>query len=51
MQYQAGYGLTDPNLADLVDGVIRYVKGGYFAQMRDPALRSENITSAYEAQY
>jgi Phage gp6-like head-tail connector protein len=51
VQYQAGYGLTDPTLADLVDGVIRYVKGRYFAQMRDPALRSENIVGAYEAQY
>jgi len=51
VQYQAGYGLTDPTLADLVDGVIRYLKGRYFAQMRDPGLRSENIVGAYEAQY
>lgn len=51
VQYQAGYELTDPTLADLVDGVIRYIKGRYFAQMRDPALRSENIVGAYEAQY
>lgn len=51
VQYSAGYVLDDPTLADLIDGVIRYVKGRYFAQSRDPALRSENVTGAYEATY
>jgi hypothetical protein len=51
VQYRAGYALTDPTLADLVDGVIRYVKGKYFAQERDPALRQENIEGAYSATY
>ncbi len=51
VQYPAGYKLTDPDFADVADAVIRMVKARYFAQARDPALRSENISGAYEAQY
>jgi hypothetical protein len=51
VQFSAGYVLDDPKLADAVDAVIRMIKGRYFAQLRDPALRSENIVGAYEAQY
>jgi hypothetical protein len=50
-QYAAGYELDDPQLADLVDGVIRYVKGRYFAQTRDPAIREEDVTGAYRVAY
>jgi len=51
VQYPAGYKPTDPDFADAVDAVIRMVKARYFAQARDPALRSENIVGAYEVQY
>jgi hypothetical protein len=51
VQYPAGYQLTDPEFADVADAVIRMVKARFFAQLRDPALRSENITGAYEATY
>jgi hypothetical protein len=51
VQYPAGYKPTDPDFADVADAVIRMVKGRFFAQLRDPALRSENITGAYEATY
>jgi hypothetical protein len=50
-QYSAGYQITDPEFADVFDAVTRMVKARYFAQMRDPALRSENVAGAYEAQY
>lgn len=50
-EYAAGYDLTDPQFADLVDGVLRMIKGRYYAQERDPALKSENIVGAYEATY
>ena len=46
VQYQAGYVLTDPTLVDLVDGVIRYVNGRYFAQMREPATTGRARTMA-----
>jgi hypothetical protein len=49
--YPAGYALTDSTLADAVDAVIRMVKGRYFAQSRDPALRAENIEGVWSAQY
>jgi hypothetical protein len=51
VQYPAGYKPTDPDFADVADAVIRMVKARFFAQLRDPALRSENITGAYEATY
>jgi hypothetical protein len=51
VQFSAGYQITDPEFADIFDAVIRMVKARYFAQMRDPALRSENVAGAYEAQY
>ena len=51
VQYSAGYKPTDPDFADVADAVIRMVKARFFAQLRDPALRSENITGAYEATY
>lgn len=51
VQYAAGYKPTDPGFTDVADAVIRMVKARYFAQARDPSLRSENITGAYEAQY
>lgn len=51
VQYAAGYKPTDLGFADVADAVVRMVKARYFAQQRDPALRSENITGAYEAQY
>lgn len=51
VQFAAGFKPTDPAFADVADAVIRMVKARYFAQARDPALRSENVTGAYEAQY
>jgi hypothetical protein len=51
VQYPAGYQLTDPEFGDVADAVVRMVKARFFAQLRDPALRSENITGAYEATY
>jgi Phage gp6-like head-tail connector protein len=51
VQFSAGYQITDPEFADVFDAVTRMVKARYFAQMRDPALRSENVAGAYEAQY
>jgi hypothetical protein len=46
--YSAGYAAIP---ADISDAVLRMVRGRYYARARDPALRSENIASAYEAQY
>lgn len=51
VQFAAGYKPMDLGFADVADAVARMVKTRYFAQLRDPALRSENITGAYEAQY
>jgi hypothetical protein len=51
VQFPAGYYLADPTLADAQDAVTRMVKGRYFGRKRDPALRSENILGAYEAQF
>jgi hypothetical protein len=50
-QYQAGYNLTDPEFFDVIDAVLRIIKGRYFGQLRDPALKQENIEGAYEASY
>lgn len=49
--FPAGYVFSDPNFADAQDAVIRMVKGKYFAQGRDPALREENVAGAWQAQY
>ena len=51
VQYQAGYSLTDPDLSDAQDAVTRMVKGRYFSQTRDPALRQENFEGVYSATY
>lgn len=48
VQYTAGYA-TLP--ADLVDACIDFVKFRYFARMRDPSLKSENVAGVYEASY
>lgn len=37
--------------ADVADAVCRMVRSRYYANMRDPMLRSENIEGVYEAQY
>jgi hypothetical protein len=47
----AGYVLTDPIFSDAADAVTRMVKGRYFAQNRDPALRQENVEGTWSAQY
>jgi hypothetical protein len=49
--YAAGYVLTSPKFADVVDAVLRLIKGRYYGQERDPAIRSENVVGAYEASY
>lgn len=49
--YQAGFVLTDPTFADAVEAVTILVKGRYFAQSRDPALRQENVEGVYSAQW
>jgi len=46
--YTAGFAEIP---ADVADAVLRMVKGRYFARSRDPALRSENMPGAFEAQY
>jgi hypothetical protein len=48
VQYSAGYA-TLP--ADVVDACIDFVKFRYFARMRDPSLKSENVVGVYEASY
>jgi hypothetical protein len=47
-QYKAGF-TTLP--ADLVDACIQLVKWRYFSRLRDPGVRSENVSGVYEAQY
>jgi len=37
--------------ADVVDACIDFVKFRYFARMRDPSLKSENVVGVYEASY
>lgn len=37
--------------ADVTDAVCRMVRSRYYANSRDPMLRSENIVGVYEAQY
>lgn len=49
--YPAGWVLTDPTFADAVEGVTMLVKGRFYAQNRDPTLRSENIEGVYSAQW
>jgi hypothetical protein len=50
--YPAGYAVaTDPLFGDVADAVTRTVKGRYFAQTRDPALRQENIEGVWSATY
>jgi hypothetical protein len=49
--YPAGYSMTDPDMSDAQDAVTRMVKGRYFAQTRDPALRQENIEGVFSATY
>jgi hypothetical protein len=46
--YEAGYA-TLP--VDVVDACIDFVKWRYFARMRDPGIRQENIPNVYEASY
>lgn len=46
--YQAGY-VTIP--AALVEAVIRLVRASWYARLRDPMLRQENIPGVREAQY
>lgn len=46
--YSAGYAALPD---DLADAALQLVKAKYFARIRDPKLRSENIGGAYEAQY
>lgn len=48
VQYDGGYA-TIP--ADLADAAARMARSRYFADSRDPMLRSENIEGVYEAQY
>lgn len=48
VNYVGGYA-TIP--ADVADAACRMVRSRYFANMRDPMLRSENIVGVYEAQY
>jgi hypothetical protein len=49
IQYPAGYTLA--NLADAQEAVVQMVKERWFARTRDPMLRQENISGAYEASY
>jgi hypothetical protein len=49
VQYPAGYALA--NLADAQDAVAEMVKERWFARTRDPMLKQENISGAYEASY
>lgn len=50
--YPSGYAIaTDPQFSDVADAVTRTVKGRYFAQPRDPALRQENIEGVWSATY
>ena len=46
--YSAGYA-TVPS--DLAEAVSEMVKTRYYGQMRDPALRSQNVEGVYQAQY
>lgn len=46
--FTAGYANIPPAV---VNAVVSIVKGLLYARTRDPALRSENIESVYEAQY
>ena len=46
--YQAGYASIPP---DVIDACITFVKFRYFARMRDPSLKSENVAGVYEASY
>lgn len=48
--YQAGYAANAiPD--DLQDACIRLVKADWFARLRDPRLRSENVEGVYSTQY
>jgi hypothetical protein len=47
-QYQAGWSPVPP---DVVDAVHLMVKAKFYAQSRDPMIRSESAPSVYEAQY
>lgn len=49
--YQAGWSIFDPTFADAVDAVVRLVKGRFFAQGRDPAVRQENVEGVWSATY
>jgi hypothetical protein len=49
VQYPAGYALA--NLSDAQEAVVEMVKERWFARTRDPMLRQENISGAYEATY
>lgn len=46
-----GYAMTDPGMVDAQDAVTRMVKGRYYAQTRDPALRQENVEGVWSATY
>ena len=48
IQYSAGYA-TVP--FDVVDAVADLIKGAWFAQTRDPMIRSQNVAGVYEAAY
>ena len=51
VQYPAGYKPDRPRFCRFCRRRDPHGEVRFFAQMRDPALRSENITGAYEATY
>ena len=51
VQYQAGFAAGSADMAVLEDACLDFIRYRYFARLRDPTIRQENVEGVYSASY